>query len=60
VPGRVVRLKLYQRERLPVKVHKGFEEKSRLGRLLINRGYISEGQLEAGPSFIDRVPFSYF
>jgi len=31
-----------------VKVHKGFEEKSRLGRLLINRGYISEGQLEAG------------
>ena len=31
-----------------MKVHKGFEEKSRLGRLLINRGYISEGQLEAG------------
>jgi len=29
-----------------VKVHQGFEEKSRLGRLLINRGYLSEGQLE--------------
>ncbi len=29
-----------------MKVHKGFEEKSRLGRLLINRGYLSEGHLE--------------
>lgn len=29
-----------------MRVRKGFEEKSRLGRLLINRGYLSEGQLE--------------
>lgn len=29
-----------------MKVHQGFEEKSRLGRLLINRGYLTESQLE--------------
>jgi len=29
-----------------VRIRQGFEEKSRLGRLLINRGYLSEGQLE--------------
>jgi len=29
-----------------VRIRKGFEEKSRLGRLLINRGYLSEGQLD--------------
>jgi hypothetical protein len=31
-----------------VRIRQGFEEKSRLGRLLINRGYLSEGQLEEG------------
>jgi len=31
-----------------VKIRQGFEEKSRLGRLLINRGYLSESQLEEG------------
>lgn len=31
-----------------MRVRKGFEEKSRLGRLLVNRGYVSEGQLEEG------------
>lgn len=31
-----------------MKLHKGFEEKSRLGRLLINRGYLTEGQVEEG------------
>ncbi|WP_323754573.1 pilus assembly protein PilB [Marinobacter sp.] len=30
-----------------MKVQKGFEEKSRLGRLLINRGYLTESELEA-------------
>ncbi len=29
-----------------MRIRQGFEEKSRLGRLLINRGYLSEGQLE--------------
>ncbi len=29
-----------------MKVQKGFEEKSRLGRLLINRGYLKESELE--------------
>lgn len=29
-----------------MRIRKGFEEKSRLGRLLVNRGYLSEGQLE--------------
>ena len=31
-----------------MKIRQGFEEKSRLGRLLINRGYLSEIQLEEG------------
>jgi len=31
-----------------VSVHKGYEEKSRLGRLLVGRGYLSETQLEEG------------
>ncbi|WP_417519054.1 pilus assembly protein PilB [Marinobacter sp.] len=31
-----------------MRFRKGFEEKSRLGRLLINRGYLSEGQVEEG------------
>ncbi|MGM0769888.1 MAG: pilus assembly protein PilB [Pseudomonadota bacterium] len=31
-----------------VKIRQGFEEKSRLGLLLINRGYLSESQLEDG------------
>ena len=31
-----------------MRIRQGFEEKSRLGRLLINRGYLSEGQLEEG------------
>lgn len=31
-----------------MRVRKGFEEKSRLGRLLVNRGYLSEAQLEEG------------
>lgn len=31
-----------------VKIRQGFEEKSRLGLLLINRGYLSEPQLQAG------------
>jgi hypothetical protein len=31
-----------------VRIRQGFEEKSRLGRLLINRGYLSEGQLDEG------------
>ncbi|AOY87868.1 pilus assembly protein PilB [Marinobacter salinus] len=31
-----------------MRVRQGFEEKSRLGRLLINRGYLSEVQLEEG------------
>ncbi|MGO1462950.1 MAG: pilus assembly protein PilB [Marinobacter sp.] len=31
-----------------MRIRKGFEEKSRLGRLLVNRGYLSEGQLEEG------------
>lgn len=31
-----------------MKIRQGFEEKSRLGRLLINRGYLSERQLEEG------------
>ncbi|WP_228300737.1 pilus assembly protein PilB [Marinobacter lipolyticus] len=31
-----------------VKIRQGFEEKSRLGLLLINRGYLSEGQLADG------------
>lgn len=29
-----------------MRIRKGFEEKSRLGRLLVNRGYLSEGQLD--------------
>lgn len=29
-------------------IRQGFEEKSRLGLLLVNRGYLSEGQLEDG------------
>jgi len=31
-----------------VRFRKGFEEKSRLGRLLVNRGYLSEGQVKEG------------
>lgn len=31
-----------------MRIRQGFEEKSRLGRLLINRGYLSESQLEEG------------
>ncbi|MFN2361252.1 MAG: pilus assembly protein PilB [Marinobacter sp.] len=31
-----------------MKIRQGFEEKSRLGRLLINRGHLSESQLEEG------------
>lgn len=31
-----------------MRFHKGFEEKSRLGRLLINRGYLSESQVNEG------------
>ncbi|MBL3824161.1 MULTISPECIES: pilus assembly protein PilB [unclassified Marinobacter] len=31
-----------------MRIRQGFEEKSRLGRLLINRGYLSEGQLDEG------------
>ncbi len=31
-----------------MRFRKGFEEKSRLGRLLVNRGYLSEGQIEEG------------
>ncbi|WP_100640237.1 pilus assembly protein PilB [Marinobacter salexigens] len=31
-----------------MRFHKGFEEKSRLGRLLINRGYLSENQVAEG------------
>ncbi|MGO1461625.1 MAG: hypothetical protein ACTHV7_04800 [Oleiphilaceae bacterium] len=31
-----------------MRFRKGFEEKSRLGRLLINRGYLSEGQVDEG------------
>ncbi|KPQ01726.1 pilus assembly protein PilB [Marinobacter sp. HL-58] len=31
-----------------MKIRQGFEEKSRLGRLLINRGYLSESQLDEG------------
>lgn len=31
-----------------MRIRQGFEEKSRLGRLLINRGYLSEGQLAEG------------
>jgi hypothetical protein len=31
-----------------LRIRQGFEEKSRLGRLLINRGYLSEIQLEEG------------
>lgn len=31
-----------------MKIRQGFEEKSRLGRLLVNRGYLSESQLERG------------
>ena len=31
-----------------MKIRQGFEEKSRLGRLLINRGYLSDIQLEEG------------
>lgn len=31
-----------------MKIRQGFEEKSRLGRLLINRGYLSQSQLEEG------------
>jgi len=31
-----------------VRFRKGFEEKSRLGRLLVNRGYLSEDQVEEG------------
>lgn len=31
-----------------MRIRQGFEEKSRLGRLLINRGYLSEGQLNEG------------
>lgn len=31
-----------------MRIRQGFEEKSRLGRLLINRGYLSEAQLEDG------------
>lgn len=31
-----------------MRIRQGIEEKSRLGRLLVNRGYLSEGQLEDG------------
>ncbi|MGO1749382.1 MAG: pilus assembly protein PilB [Marinobacter sp.] len=31
-----------------MRFRKGFEEKSRLGRLLVNRGYLSEGQVDEG------------
>jgi len=31
-----------------VRIRQGFEEKSRLGRLLVNRGYLSEKQLDEG------------
>ena len=31
-----------------MRIRQGFEEKSRLGRLLINRGYLSEGQVNEG------------
>lgn len=31
-----------------MRIRQGFEEKSRLGRLLVNRGYLSEGQVEEG------------
>lgn len=31
-----------------MRIRRGFEEKSRLGRLLVNRGYLSERQLEEG------------
>ena len=31
-----------------MRIRQGFEEKSRLGRLLVNRGYLSESQLEEG------------
>jgi len=31
-----------------VRIRQGFEEKSRLGRLLVGRGYLSEAQLEEG------------
>jgi len=31
-----------------VRIRQGFEDKSRLGRLLINRGYLSEGQVGEG------------
>ncbi len=31
-----------------MKFRKGYEEKSRLGRLLVNRGYLSESQVEEG------------
>ncbi|MGC8120535.1 pilus assembly protein PilB [Marinobacter sp. VGCF2001] len=31
-----------------MRIRQGFEEKSRLGRLLVNRDYLSEGQLEEG------------
>ncbi|MDL0433055.1 pilus assembly protein PilB [Marinobacter sp. TBZ242] len=31
-----------------MRIRQGFEEKSRLGRLLINRGYLSQSQLEEG------------
>ncbi|OAN92620.1 pilus assembly protein PilB [Marinobacter sp. EhC06] len=31
-----------------MRIRQGFEEKSRLGRLLINRGYLSEGQVDEG------------
>lgn len=31
-----------------MRIRQGFEEKSRLGRLLVNRGYLSEGQLDEG------------
>ncbi|MEE2761845.1 MAG: pilus assembly protein PilB [Pseudomonadota bacterium] len=31
-----------------MRIRQGFEEKSRLGRLLVNRGYLSETQLEDG------------
>ena len=31
-----------------MRIRQGFEEKSRLGRLLINRGYLSGGQVNEG------------
>lgn len=31
-----------------MRIRQGFEEKSRLGRILINRGYLSDAQLEEG------------